>query len=791
MQKRDDVVVSGMVPEAAACPAPPVSAARRLKVCFLLFNLYGIGGTIRSTVNLSGALAEAGHDVEIVSIIRSRAEPSLHVHPRVRVVPLVEARRDQPGFDPAHDPKGNPSRVYPACDGPYKMCSALVDERIEHYLGRTDADVIIGTRPGINVYLARFGPARALLVGQEHLTHDMHGPDQRAAQNAAVAHLDAFITVSRQDARIYREALPDVATEIRCIPNAVPQPDVSPSTGRNKLVVAAGRLIRIKNYRLLIDAFARVVEHRPDWKLRLYGRGPQAPALRARIHELGLCEQVTMMGAHAPIEPEWAKGSIAAVSSDGESFGMTIVEAMHAGLPVVSTDCPFGPGEIIADGVDGLLVEPGNADEFAAALLDLIADDERRAAMAAAARAKALDYAPSAIAHAYVKLFEDLAARTGKGGGAPQARQKPHGSHALRGGAGPAPHDRLLRAGRELAGRAVRPLLQRPATAGPLLGVVRRISPAAAARADGTARKLRPVARCAAAEDGALELTFPAAGLAGPADLVLRRRDSAEEIRVPLPPPAREGRGGPYRTRLRLPRMSLAEGYWEVWVRRRADGVQRHVRTPMVERAALVGRAPEVTADAVRSWIPYATDSGRLVLRVWRRAAHAEAVWVAVGPSVTYVEAELLGAVLTPGAVVTATRRGDRPTVLRLPATELGAGRFCCLLPHVDFTGHVTGATPQDREFWDLRLVLPDGMAVRIGRIGGDIVARKDIDTHPSAYRGEGAARARVRPYFTDANDLALVTAPAPAPDAAAAHATAPRCAHLQEVGDLPAGDTA
>ncbi|MER7397789.1 hypothetical protein ABT381_20060, partial [Streptomyces sp. NPDC000151] len=164
----------------------------------------------------------------------------------------------------------------------------------------------------------------------------------------------------------------------------------------------------------------------------------------------------------------------------------------------------------------------------------------------------------------------------------------------------------------------------------------------------------------------------------------------------------------------------------------------------------------------------------------WQRAAHAEAVWVAVGPSVTYVEAQLLGAEPAAEAVVTATRRGTRPTVLRLPTTELGTGRFCCLLPHEDFTGRVAGSAPREREFWDLRLVLPGGTAVRIGRIGGDIVARKDIDTHPSAYRGEGAARARVRPYFTDANDLALVAAPAPAPDTAAVHAAAPRCAHLR-----------
>ena len=57
------------------------------------------------------------------------------------------------------------------------------------------------------------------------------------------------------------------------------------------------------------------------------------------------------MGPHSPIEDEFAKASIVAVASDAESFGMTIVEAMRCGVPVVSTDCPLGPAEIIEDGV--------------------------------------------------------------------------------------------------------------------------------------------------------------------------------------------------------------------------------------------------------------------------------------------------------------------------------------------------------------------------------------------------------------------------------------------------------
>ncbi|OEU96458.1 glycosyl transferase, partial [Streptomyces abyssalis] len=87
---------------------------------------------------------------------------------------------------------------------------------------------------------------------------------------------------------------------------------------------------------------------------RIYGSGREREKLRLLIDELGLYNHVFLMGPAHPIEAEWAKGAIGAVTSSLESFGMTIVEAMRCGLPVVATDCPHGPGEIIRDGVDGL-----------------------------------------------------------------------------------------------------------------------------------------------------------------------------------------------------------------------------------------------------------------------------------------------------------------------------------------------------------------------------------------------------------------------------------------------------
>ena len=186
------------------------------------------------------------------------------------------------------------------------------------------------------------------------------------------------------------------------IPNAVPEPGVAPSALDARVVVAAGRFIPVKRYDRLIRAFARVAARRPGWELRLYGRGRKEERYRQLIDRLGMAGRVRLMGAVSPIEPEWAKGAIAAVSSDEESFGMTIVEAMRCGVPVVATDCPHGPREILRHGENGLLVplEDG-VRGFARALLRLIDDEDERRRLAAAALRDAARYAPAPSAARY------------------------------------------------------------------------------------------------------------------------------------------------------------------------------------------------------------------------------------------------------------------------------------------------------------------------------------------------------------------------------------------------------
>jgi glycosyltransferase involved in cell wall biosynthesis len=378
-----------------------------MKIVFLLHNAYAIGGTVRTTLNLAAALVEhGGHEVEIVSMSRHRENPRFTVDPRVSLVPLVDTR--DAAADRDLDAYKSPARAFPSAEKRFKQYSLLHDQRVRAYLESSDADVVVGTRPGLNVYLAQWGPRGALRVGQEHLRHDAHSKQLRAQLARHYRFLDALVTTTEADAAVYRRRMRLPGVRVLAVPNIVPPTGVTPSDGTSQIIAAAGRLAPGKRYDLLLEAFAAVAAKEPGWELRIYGGGPQEARLRALLDGLGLAGRARLMGPVSPIEPEFAKASIVVSASDAESFGMTLVEAMRCGVPVVSTDAPLGPGEIITDGVDGRLVPVGDARALAEAVVGLIEDAPARRAMGAAALASAHRFDPAPIVSRYGLLFDQL-----------------------------------------------------------------------------------------------------------------------------------------------------------------------------------------------------------------------------------------------------------------------------------------------------------------------------------------------------------------------------------------------
>jgi glycosyltransferase involved in cell wall biosynthesis len=150
------------------------------------------------------------------------------------------------------------------------------------------------------------------------------------------------------------------------------------------LVLAVGRLIEQKDHATLLAAFADVRRNVPDARLAILGWGRLEQATKERVRELGLEEAVLLPGR---IEPSaWlARADVFAHTSRWEGFGIVLLEAMLAGLPVVATNVSAVP-EIVIDGETGLLALPGDHAAIAAALTTLLGDAEKRLAFGEAGR---------------------------------------------------------------------------------------------------------------------------------------------------------------------------------------------------------------------------------------------------------------------------------------------------------------------------------------------------------------------------------------------------------------------
>ena len=139
-------------------------------------------------------------------------------------------------------------------------------------------------------------------------------------------------------------------------------------SGQPPVIVAAGRLRPQKDYPLLVRAFQQVRARR-ECRLMIFGDGPETETLSRLVDELGLAADVALPGYSANPYPAMRRAAVYAMSSRFEGLPTVLVEALFCGVPIVSTDCPSGPQEILAGGRFGRLVPVGDVDALAAGLL--------------------------------------------------------------------------------------------------------------------------------------------------------------------------------------------------------------------------------------------------------------------------------------------------------------------------------------------------------------------------------------------------------------------------------------
>lgn len=215
--------------------------------------------------------------------------------------------------------------------------------------------------------------------------------------------LDRFVVLTEKDKEAWVEL-----KNVCVIPNPLSFTSTRRSTLSEKRIIAVGRYCHEKGYDLLLKAWVIVQNRTTDWRLEIFGEGDRTQ-YEEMVDTLNLDRhRCVLNGRSSRIQDEFLNSSLSVCSSKFEGFGLVITEAMACGLPVVSFDCPWGPRAIISDGEDGMLVENGNVDKLAEALVLMIQNPKQRKAMADKAIENVQRFRIDQIAGLWKSLFESL-----------------------------------------------------------------------------------------------------------------------------------------------------------------------------------------------------------------------------------------------------------------------------------------------------------------------------------------------------------------------------------------------
>ena len=374
-----------------------------MKLIYCIASVYNPGGMERVLLNkLRWWLRRGGCELMVVTTDQHGRPPFYEFPPEVRMVDL--------GINYTDDLGSGTVRQTLA----YFRKRRLHRKALTELLMRERADFVISLYPSESSFIPRIkdGSRKILelhynkLFRLQYNRKGLMGLADRIRtrqDERIVRRFDRFVVLTRQDAAMWGH-LPNLSV----IPNAAITQDIPHRCG-NRRVIAVGRLDYQKGFDRLLDAWALLPEElRKTWRLDIFGQGEWEQMLNEQIARLGIGGSARINKPTNAIFEEYAASDFLVMTSHYEGFPMVMIEAMACGVPAVSFDFLCGPRDIIAPGLNGIIVPEGDVPALAAEMQRLMEHPEQLENMSAQARKISEAYSEDAVMGRWNLYFTDM-----------------------------------------------------------------------------------------------------------------------------------------------------------------------------------------------------------------------------------------------------------------------------------------------------------------------------------------------------------------------------------------------
>jgi glycosyltransferase involved in cell wall biosynthesis len=373
-----------------------------MKIIYCIAGLRHSGGMERVLTNKANFLAAHGCEVLIITTDQCGEKNFFALSPEVRTIDLAINYEE-------NNEKGLLNKLLH-----YPLKQLRHKKRLTQLLMKEKADVVIsmfcndasflwkikdGSKKVLEIHFSRF---KRVQYGRTGIWGAVDRLRSRMDLDA-VKRYDRFVVLTHEDSG-YWEDLPNMTV----IPNARTFEPTETAALENKRAIAVGRYDYQKGFDDLIAAWALVTPSHPDWQLCIFGDGELRETLQKQVDDLGLSEHIQLCRPVKDIGAEYLNSSLVAMSSRYEGLPMALLEGQAYGLPIVSYTCKCGPRDILTDGVDGFLVPEGDIKALADRMQRVMADDELRKSMGAAAKRNSARFSEEIVMQQWLDLFKGL-----------------------------------------------------------------------------------------------------------------------------------------------------------------------------------------------------------------------------------------------------------------------------------------------------------------------------------------------------------------------------------------------